>query len=102
MLTVGQLQIHVWQTKTIIKLNVDNQGQLRYTDPTLKNQEETQMANYVAIAKGQAAYEGVAVNAGSGRVLTETQFEVVVELKSPEGRVVIAKLEKGTGQWTVA
>ena len=57
------------------------------------------MTNWVEMARGQAVILGVAVRAGGGSVAVETPWEVIVELRSPEDRVVVARFAKSSGRW---
>lgn len=58
-------------------------------------------ANWLAIAKAQAGLQGVPVKAGEGRVSSVSAWDVVVELRSPQDRVVIAKFDRTRGNWVI-
>ncbi len=57
------------------------------------------MANWIANAKAQAALRGVPTKADEGQLISEGPWQVVVELRSPDDKSIIAKYDKTNGQW---
>jgi len=57
------------------------------------------MTNWVAMAKAHAGLQGIPVKAGEGRLVVESPWDIVVELRSPEDRAVMAKFDRTSGRW---
>lgn len=60
------------------------------------------MSSWVANAKAQAAYQNVTIQAGGGKLVSKTVWQIVVELRSPTDKVVMAIFDKTTGKWTIS
>jgi len=59
------------------------------------------MANWIPNARAQAGYQNVPIQGGSGKVISEGPWQVVVELRSPDNKSIIVKFDKTNGQWTI-
>ena len=60
------------------------------------------MANWVANARAQAAAQNVPIKAGEGQLVSEGPWQIVVELRSPDDKSVIANYDKTNGRWTIS
>ncbi|MCC5871819.1 MAG: hypothetical protein JJU22_05435 [Gammaproteobacteria bacterium] len=58
------------------------------------------MANWVAIAQGQARYKGIPIMAGEGKLVSEGPWDVVVELRHQTQRAVMARFDRSRGNWS--
>jgi hypothetical protein len=58
-------------------------------------------ANWLAMAKAEAGLRGIPIKAGEGFVCAITPWNVVVELRSPGDRSLIARFDRTQGRWEI-